>query len=388
LGCWQSTNIAAQRTVGNAKTATVCVTPAAGTSAVDITTVVDGKTVEHTHIDANGQKIANSKDGCTGFESAKWSATAIRVYVQSEYTCAGGTKRSSNGVMSMSPEGQWLDVLSVGSGLAAGVRVTRMHETRSVGDLPDDVAEAVRTGALSRSAALMMASTDLHVSDILDVTKNTSPAVVEAWLVERGQKLEVNAKTLVQLADAGLPGRVIDIIVALAYPRNFALRPATVAGGGSQPGIASGTRYGAPRSAMGYDPYGYSMYGYDGYDDCLSPYSLTSPYSPFVTGCGNYGYSQYGYSQYGYGYGGYGYGWYPGSQPVIIYTKSPDGSTGANGTPHPRVVNGKGYTQGGSSSSSGQQSGGASTTTSPAPASGGSGDASVTRTAKPRPPGI
>ncbi len=388
LGCWQATDATTPRGGSASKTATVCVTPSAGASAVDIATVVDGKAVEQTHIEANGQQRAHSKDGCTGWESAKWSATGTRVYLASEYACPGGSKRTSTGLMSMSPEGQWLDVLSVGSGQAAGVRVIRMRETRDGYTLPGDVAAAVRTGALSRNAAMIMASTDLHASDILDVNANTSPGVVEAWLVERGQTLDVNAKTLVEFSDAGLPDRVLDVIVALSYPKLFALNPATGAVSGMQSGGASGMNTVRARSSGGYDPFGYPVYGYDSYDDCLSPYGRPSVY---YNECGRYGYNRFGYNSGGYGYNGYGYGWYPGSQPVIVIVRSSGGADGTNANEdHPRVVNGKGYTQGGSStsgstntSSSGKA---ASTSTAPAPASPSS-EPTITRTAKPRPPG-
>ena len=388
LGCWQATDAATPRAGGGSKTATVCVTPSAGTSAVDIATVVDGKAVEQTHIEANGQQRTHSKDGCTGWESAKWSATGTRVYLASEYACPGGTKRTSTGLMSMSPEGQWLDVLSVGSGQAAGVRVIRMRETRVGYSLPNDVAAAVRTGALSRNAAMIMASTDLHASDIIDVTKNTNPAVVEAWLVERGQTLDVNAKTLVEFADAGLPDRVLDVIVALSYPKLFALNPATGAVSGVPYSGASGVNTGRARSMGGYDPFGYPSYGYDSYDDCLSPYGRPSAY---YSDCGRYGYNRFGYNSGGYGYNGYGYGWYPGSQPVIVIVRPSGGADGTNTNgDHPRVVNGKGYTEGGSSTSgpSTTSGSGKASSTSPATSTASpSSEPTITRTAKPRPPG-
>jgi hypothetical protein len=160
---------------------------------------------------------------------------------------------------------------------------------------------------------------------------------------------------------------VIDVMVALSYPRTF-----TVGTAGIQPVPTPMDGSRDISGAYGYAPYGgWDPYGY------YSPYGL-DPYfrsglafgNPFA--CGAYGYSglygcPYGYGAYGYnpyspfgygGYGGYGYnpygynggynGWMYGGGIVVIQ------GSGAVSQPHGRVVNGRGYTQDNSAGSSGR----------------------------------
>jgi hypothetical protein len=122
------------------------------------------------------------------------------------------------------------------------------------------------------------------------------------------------------------------------------------------------------------------------------PYSYYSPftYSPYGWdyGCTSFGYGYYGafyspysmYSPYGYGTG-FG-GWYAGGQPVVIVVG------GATAPSHGHVVNGHGYSQGGSASSgtSGSSDASGSKTGGSPPPSSGASSATPARTAVPRKP--
>ena len=48
-----------------------------------------------------------------------------RVYLQSEYTCTGGVKRATTGLMASAANGDWLDIVGVGLRDKVGVRVLR-----------------------------------------------------------------------------------------------------------------------------------------------------------------------------------------------------------------------------------------------------------------------
>ncbi|MGH7718889.1 MAG: hypothetical protein ACREON_08625 [Gemmatimonadaceae bacterium] len=362
----------------------VCVIPAAGTSAVDIATVVDGKITARERIDATGEQRVSSRDGCTGWERAEWSPDGRRVYLRSEHACSGGVKRTSSGVFSMSAAGEWLDVQGVTSGEHTGVRVARYLEAGYPDALPTEIAAALRDHVPSASAARTVAMSPLTTTDVVEASRHLDPAVVEAWLIEREQGFDIDAKRLVALADAGLPERVIDVMVALSYPKAFAINRATRQGEirpaegvrGDGDTYESGRRVGPIYTSS--DPFGYSS--------CSWSYYSWYGYSPY--GCGGYGY-------------GYGYGWYPGDNPVVIIVRPEDGEAERRG----RVVKGRGYTRGDresepssgsdvnatrrSGGSSGSSTSGSSTSDrahSPSSGSSAGSDRGSGRTAKPRSP--
>ena len=351
LGCWESSTVALQW---------VCVVPAAegGASAVDLVTVADGRVAARERVAATGERVASERDGCTGWEIAEWSAQGQRVYLRSTHACPGGVGRLATGLMAMSPNGEWLYIQSVSvEGGQTGVRVLRYREASVGAPLPPEVSVAPPGGVWAVSRARAAAMAPLSPEDIVDVAQRVDARVLEAWLAERGEAVALDGKRLLALADAGVPPRVIDLLVALAYPAAF-----TKTVGARTDSTAAR----APVSA-GYEPFG--PFGYD------------------------YGYS-YG-SRYGYGYDPYNGGWYPGGYPVIIVLQG--GNTAAR--PHGRVVNGRGYKEGDSDSGSGTQpatrpssgttsssgSGSSGSRSGSASSSGSSSGSGEQRTAKPRP---
>lgn len=384
LGCWEPIAAPAGALPDTARAHLVCVVPVEGTSAVDMVTVVDGKVVERERVDATGTQYPMRKDDCVGTRSAAWSTVGQRLYVRSELVCDGGLRRISTGVISMTSMDEWMDVQTIAVGEQKAVRVLRYREARQGAAVPAEITAALGSRPFSVSAARLAATAPVSSSDIVDVSRHLDAAGVEVWLLEQTLGFTADAKRLVELTKAGVPGSVVDVVVALSYPNRFtidvnqreiAMRPGEPRVGGSRrPGIVGYD----PMFDPTWDPYYYSRYG-------------RRYYSPF------------GYSQYGYGYGyGTGYGWYPGTHPVIIVVTDPTPSepkvegkavkgTGytrrrpAAGNPTPDTRSGSGSSRSGDSSSgsstgSGSSSGGSS--------SGGSSSGESTgRTAKVRPPG-
>ena len=357
----------------------VCVVPVEGTSAVDMITVVDGKIVERERVDATGTQYPMRKDDCAGTRSAAWSTVGQRLYVRSELLCDGSLRRTSTGVISMTSMNEWMDVQTVAVGEQTAVRVLRYREARQGAAVPVEITAALGNRPFSVSAARLAATAPVSPADIVDVSRHLDADGVEVWLLEQKLAFTADAKRLVELTKAGVPASVVDVVVALSYPRRFTidvnrreieLRPGEPRVGGST-------------GVSGYDP----MYG-----------GSWDPY--FRSRYGRGYYSPYGYSQYGYGYGyGNGYGWYPGGRPVIIVVTDP---TPAEPKVEGRAVKGRGYTRsrpaaadptpdrrsGSGSGSSGRSSGGdTSSGTSSGSSSSGSGSGESTgRTAKVRPP--
>jgi hypothetical protein len=372
LGCWSATP---PRFVDlEAEPQQVCVVPAAGTAAVDVVTVTGSKIVSRERIDPNGEHHPGEREGCTGWDSAVWSADMRRVYLQSEYTCTGGVKRATTGLMASGANGDWLDIVGVGLGDKVGVRVLRHRPSPPLPMLPPEIASAVARD--SREPVALRALLPVGDAEIIEASKHVSGAVIEAWLAENRQKFTMTGKRLTALADAGVEDRVLDVLVALSYPEVFAIKPSPTMtgelaiGGGGEPGAVflSASPFLVGGSILdACNPYytGLSLYGWDG----CSPY-------------GFYGYG-YGFPPYGY----YGGGWYEagGGGGIIVGPIVPPSSQG-----HGQVVNGKGYMSGDSGGASAGSSGGGSSSGSSGSSGGGSsgggfsGSSGGDRTAVPR----
>lgn len=398
VGCWAP--VAGQngmpRELGGTSTARVCVTPAKGTSAVEIVTVVSGKVVDRTRIEADGAPHPISRDGCTGAELARWAATGIRLYMSTTMTCSGGVERKGNAVLAFTQRYEWLDVRGMSSREASGVSVARYSAVDDSTGIPADIRALVGMRLPATNNAMLAASAPMTLADIADVANFADSGVTATWLTERtqGVKVSVNAKQLVMLADQGVPPSVIDVVVAIANPEEFVLNPnsreAEFKAGGQR--VTSGALSSSNIMYVYPGAYGYPF----GFDYGFSPYSLYGGYNPY------YGYSGYGYGSYGYGYGSYGYGrgyynpyggYYPGSQPIIVVNR---GDTGGTAPEHGRVVKGRGYSSpsggsssggGGSSSSSSGSSGSSSSSAGGSSSStGSSSSAGGDRTAVKKPP--
>lgn len=362
VGCWEAVDPQSIVIGETAKRPRICVVPAPGKSAVDVATVVGDSIALRQRIDATGEKRESVKEGCTGWDRATWSANGQRVFLRSAYTCPGGLTRTSNGVMAMTSDGEWLDVLGVVAGTTVGVRAARYRGVMDAATRPAEIVAALKGRALWAYDARIAAGAAVTTADVIEASRYIDPGVVQTWLAERGDGFEVDAKQLVELDKAGVPPLVIDVMVALSYPEVFSLDRTRIGG--------------APADSL-RDDVGRTVYVY-GWD-------------PF--------YNPWGYRRGRYGYGGGYYGdWYDGPRPVVV-VRQPSAER-----PHGHVDKDKGYTPGSGAtprrgSTSGTrdeargsrgESGGSSTKGSSSGSSGGSSSKGTSsgsgRTAKPRPP--
>ncbi|HEY9429384.1 MAG TPA: hypothetical protein VIR34_19640 [Gemmatimonadaceae bacterium] len=369
LGCWEPAGL-----VEGLNSHMLCVLPVEGSSAVELATVDSGRVLVRERVVANGERIRSDESGCTGWKSAQWSPDGEQLYLKSDFDCGGGLHRTATGIFAMAPGGVWLDVQRVSANEGGGVRVIHYRSASAPDVLRDELARVTAERELALSTARAAAAGSVSLEDVINASRAVDPGVVEAWLIERRQQFAVDSRQLVQLADAGVPSRVIDAMVALSYPKVFAI------GGSNDVDMHSGELALQPEesggrtilSTMMYPPYGYGYYGFG-----LSPF--------------DYYYSPFGYTPYGYGYG-----WYPGAGPVVII-RNPN----VNAPEHGRMVNGRGYVRGGQSGSDGSARGSVprrsrndSPSTSGSSSRGGSsvsspssgGGQSTGRTAKPRKP--
>ena len=371
LGCWSSA--ALSESYGSAQFAppVVCIVPTSSSDVVEVATIADGKVVKRDSIDASGRDRALQAKGCEGTQVARWSADERRVYLKSASSCEG-MRTTGSSILAMTQSGEWIDVRGVSAGEGENVRVARYRDIGLPTAIPAEIASALRGRAMASQAARIAAGATIGTTAVKEATSSASAGVVEAWIMERAQRFALGANELVALADAGIPARVTDAMVAVSYPNAFQVARAD------------------DRSVRDAEDVGYGR---------TIPVYLDPYYSPWGWGYSRYGNSGYGYNGYGNGYGGNGYGGYGsgyyGGAPIIIVTGT-QAAGGSNG----QMVKGRGYTQGtsggstsgreyaptNSGASSGSSSSGSSTGTSSssAPAPQASQPAEQ-RTAKPRP---
>src|SRR5688500_13568103 len=308
VGCWEPVAIPGAPADTTAPDL-VCVVPVEGTSAADMVTVMNGRIVARERVDATGTPSPVTVDDCTGTRTASWSVVGQRLFTKSDMTCGTGLRRTSTGVISMAtletgrvatPTAltnghEWTDVQSVTVGEQKAVRVIRYREARQGAAIPAEVTTALGARTFSVGAARLAATAPVTSADIVDVARHLDAPGTEVWLLAQTLAFKADAKRLVELANAGVPGSVVDIVVALSFPNKFAIdvnqrEVAMLAPAPREVGAGIGG------ARPMYDPM-YDRYG-RGY------------------------YSPYGYSSYGYGYDYFGrYGaWYPFQRPVVIVT--------------------------------------------------------------------
>ncbi len=362
VGCWQPVATDSAGMEVEASGDLVCVVPH-GDVSVEIATVSGGEIVSRDTVNANGQEMRGPRGTCVGMQVAEWSANATRVYLRSESICPGGIRRLANGLISITPDGEWLDIRGLNSGEAHGVRVQRYRAANpdADGPLPAEITELLATRP-DRSARIGAAQS-ISAEDIIEATGKIEPDVVQAWLVETNQGFFLNGRDLIRMADAGVPASITDVMVALSYSEYFAVDRGKT-----------------------YHPRPLSEDSLQAVPRGIPVYSIWDPFGPgYYPGYG------IGYGRYGDGYNGGG--WYPGDV-VIVSGGRGRRSDDDGGT----VVSGKGYKRrepeksSTSTSSSerpretGSTSSSTSSSSSPAPASTESSGSSSGRTAKPRDP--
>ncbi len=330
IGCWQLVEEAgalpeaAGDLAAFADSVLVCVTPAAAPAPatdVVVTTLADGEQVLVETLSADGLEHPVDQTECRGRRRITWSDDGARLYTRAELTCsARDDARRLSAVGLMADARTWLALELVEAGERAVVTVRRY---RRVGDVTTlSAAGPALTADLlagARTAAVRTGDADLSIDAVIEAAAALEAPVLEALLVETETWFNLDGRTLIRLDDGGVPGNIIDMLVALSFPDDFQVRRSAPSGGGGGAFLGSWGGY-------GYDnwyPYYAAPFGY---------YSGWSPYRSL------YGWGDYYYLNQGY-YGG------PGSGSFI--TDAPDVGEG-------RISQGYGYTRVGT----GQDSGG------------------------------
>ena len=352
LGCWSAAPADTSRFLSPTPARIVCVAPTTDADVVDISAIADGKLVSRDRIDASGRPRTVDVSGCTGSESARWSADQRRVFLQSSVVCEG-VRSDMSAVLAINTQGEWLDVRSTAAGGGANIRVARYRDVGIPDGVPQDIATALGERRMSSLAARLAAGAPVGSSAIIEASHLVDGAIVEEWVRASGQRFVTDARSLTELADAGVPARVTDAMIAVSNRTVFAERYDEERyrygrgscgfygcyGRQSTDAWDQGTGQRVYITVVAYDPWGFGYW----------PFGRRF-YDRGFLGYAPYGYAPYGYAPHGYG-GGWGYGYgdsyrgragsgyvYP---PTIVLHANPGGTE-----PRGRAERGNGYTQG------------------------------------------
>lgn len=376
LGCWRLEDDLA------GTGARMCITP--DQTGVRLQTVV-GTTRgldELVITDGVARPIVDSE--CKGTEHAEWSQDGLRVFRTTDVTCNNETPRTIKGVAFLTAGPAWINVQHItGTSATTSVRVQRYR--RAANQNLADGSKAPQPGSTA-SAMPTGRDTTWSIDDVIEASGKLPADALQAALADVRHGFNMNKNTLVRLDDAGVPDGVIDLMVALTFPKRFVVERA---GGGAPIGVSTGMGWYDPFMSQGpySNCYQDRYYGYRSYYNMCGSY-----YSPFGA------YYPYQYQDYNYLYPGGGW---------VAVDPDPEPVASGNG----RVVNGRGYTQirerspepspnrtsnggngtaAGYSGGGGVSSGGYSSGSSGGSSSGGGGGSSSGgggRTAVARPPG-
>lgn len=349
LGCWEAVE-------GGEETPLLCIRPFPG-GGVEFVTWAEGRILSTEILQADGVAREVEREGCRGTENARFSADGGRVFLKASYTCEDGRQRSASGILAVLNPSTWVDIKVAGDGVRKAPWALRYRAARTgrVAEAGLEVSQPGQPRAI-RDARLA-AGSPLTPEDVVEAVRAVDAEAVEALIVEQGQGFQLNAKTLLALDEAGVPGRVVDVMVATSYPSRFVVRSGEVEDRAGEAPARGG--YGVyPR------PFGWSVWNPWLWDD------------PFF---GYYGYWGYGVYPYGYGYGGWGWGGYY-YRPVRVIIEP---NQREEAPERARMIRGQGATRGGApepttSRDPNSGSGGAAASSG---GSSGSGSSSTGRTA-------
>lgn len=269
-----------------------------------------------------------SDQECEGTERAEWSKDGARVFRSTNVTCGKETPRIIKSVAFLAPGPTWISVQEIsGASATTNVRVQRYRRAANQ-QLADGTTAAQPPTGVDARASVAEAAWD--VDDVIEASGKIPTEALQAALSELHHGFVLNKKALLALDDAGVHDQVIDLMVALSYPKRFVVE--RVAGAGAPAGLSVGEGW--------FDPFMTGMM-MTPYANCYSPYGYG--YRSYYSMCGSaYGYAMYGYPYYGYGYPGYANGGW-----VVVNPLPPVSGVPPSTTPQPegRLVNGRGYTQ-------------------------------------------
>lgn len=220
FGCWAPAD-------GPRTLAVTCILPVADSRyEVEQVSVVGGNVVRTLALHADGERRAIDAAGCEGWESAAFSGDASRVYTRGTATCREGIEQTTSGVLSITPQGEFLHVAAVLVGEQRTLTTQRLARLQWA-ELPPAVEARLAPLAMMAEGARALAARPVSLEVVEDALQFADASVVEAWMAETGtadSRFRVTRRELQRLVAMNAPTRIIDMSVALANPNRFAPR--------------------------------------------------------------------------------------------------------------------------------------------------------------------
>jgi hypothetical protein len=243
----------------------VCVSPAdaAGEAAVRLRTDTGGEALLDETLVADGARHEIDDDPtCRGWRLTEWSADGRRLFGRAEVAC-GDTPPQTVSHLAFITGRHWLDIQGITTSGRQGVRV-RLYRQAGI-----SVPGPARTAVTGRV---------FDVDAVKEASQKLDPLVLQAALVETQARFPLDGRTMLALHEAGVPGDVTDVMVALSYPKRFRVRRAdagaSAAGGDSWstwdwlsgPFAYSGWAYGSWWGVPGVGSWGHWAPGWASWD--------------------------------------------------------------------------------------------------------------------------
>ena len=260
LGCWER----GEKGQVSAETRAVCVVPS-DSGGVDMVAIAAGRVIYSERIVAGERAVDEA--GCTGTETAQWSADGRRLFRSASLECQGGARHGLSQLFALVPDGSWLDVQGIGSELGTAIRVLRYRELASLDGIPAEIAGRL-ANVVGVAAARSSGRQPLTVEAVAEATRYVTSPIVQVWLAEEKQGFALNGGQLRSLARAGVPSDVIDVMVALSFPRIFQLahnmEVTDLRAGAESAGLSNASYvYGMPLSNPDCNPDLYALGSYE-----------------------------------------------------------------------------------------------------------------------------